>query len=959
MRLKDLYIRNFGLFSNQVLEDLHPGLVIIGGYNRAGKTTFMQILRHLGYGFSQSSDFFQLSKHRFDVESTVLLEEGEVCNLQLTGFAEPLVSYQKDFQKTISLREIYNHLDILTYQQIFSISLDELQQLPKGISPKNADKIQSILLGAGLADMVQIPHIEEYMRKEAEKIGGKNGSPRVREFKPYNLQIKDGLALREAAWQQIDQYQDKKSHLAQLTDQLNSNEEEIGELNAQITRLDVLKNNYLDCREIERLEMIIDNLMINTENQEKYVDLPSGFLEKAKDLRVSLITAEENYHQHLRQLKERRKTDDLIKFKNDLLSLSTAIDKSHHNLSGLREKLRNYYDLKDNHLKQHEEIVAQMNSLNIKWGGDFEKILTINTDQIQQDLLVQQIDKFRDLQRRETINQERLKELEKEKARLKHRWESIKFSNINNHLKIYYLWASLFILAGIIVSLFNLWLGGICGLTGIIGTLIILIYKYFTESALRLDKTKIERQLEIIQLQINDKQQDLQRINASLDLIDADLNCYRQKLGLSPSASLEMIQHFYQRIPQIRRDINKLHQLEAKKTKVRLLLTMELTKIASLVDQFSHGKVGRENDLIDKNAEIFYAVEYLVEDLKIAKELENSEQIILDLSIIIRELIQCDESDTLLLSLNEFITNGEEYVRLEELKTQIEALKIKILQALKTDRVRKAFNLSSSDDQGFIQSFQRFFALFTSAEDVQQVYDDAKRRLVALEELVNQVKEQRQSTRDEIARLATTDNLKQAQSQIDDARSYLRPLAEKYAIYSGAAFLLKQIKKRFIESTKGTLLSEASVALQQITGGEYQQILPPDDLMIADFQTLATSGVLKKTVEVLSRGTREQLFLAVRLSRIKEITPPLPVILDDSLVNFDLPHRQRALDLFIELANTHQVFVLTCQPYLPQYIIESGARAQYWRLEEGRFRQTEGVDLVNYLSAVPGYEHLA
>ena len=35
--------------ANQTLEDLHPGLVIVGGCNRAGKSTFMQVLQYLGY----------------------------------------------------------------------------------------------------------------------------------------------------------------------------------------------------------------------------------------------------------------------------------------------------------------------------------------------------------------------------------------------------------------------------------------------------------------------------------------------------------------------------------------------------------------------------------------------------------------------------------------------------------------------------------------------------------------------------------------------------------------------------------------------------------------------------------------------------------------------------------------------------------------------------------------------
>ena len=51
MRIKRLHIGDFGILQNQTLDDLTPGLVIVG-HNRAGKSTFMQVLRLLGYGIS-------------------------------------------------------------------------------------------------------------------------------------------------------------------------------------------------------------------------------------------------------------------------------------------------------------------------------------------------------------------------------------------------------------------------------------------------------------------------------------------------------------------------------------------------------------------------------------------------------------------------------------------------------------------------------------------------------------------------------------------------------------------------------------------------------------------------------------------------------------------------------------------------------------------------------------------
>mgnify|MGYP001409752486 CR=1 FL=1 len=51
MKIRRLFIKDFGIFHNELLEDIAPGLVVIGGHNRAGKTTFLELLRYLPFGF--------------------------------------------------------------------------------------------------------------------------------------------------------------------------------------------------------------------------------------------------------------------------------------------------------------------------------------------------------------------------------------------------------------------------------------------------------------------------------------------------------------------------------------------------------------------------------------------------------------------------------------------------------------------------------------------------------------------------------------------------------------------------------------------------------------------------------------------------------------------------------------------------------------------------------------------
>ncbi|MFW6229945.1 MAG: AAA family ATPase [Halanaerobium sp.] len=47
MYYKKIYIRDFGIFQNQTLNNISKNLVVIGGKNRAGKSTFLKLLRYL------------------------------------------------------------------------------------------------------------------------------------------------------------------------------------------------------------------------------------------------------------------------------------------------------------------------------------------------------------------------------------------------------------------------------------------------------------------------------------------------------------------------------------------------------------------------------------------------------------------------------------------------------------------------------------------------------------------------------------------------------------------------------------------------------------------------------------------------------------------------------------------------------------------------------------------------
>ena len=72
--------------------------------------------------------------------------------------------------------------------------------------------------------------------------------------------------------------------------------------------------------------------------------------------------------------------------------------------------------------------------------------------------------------------------------------------------------------------------------------------------------------------------------------------------------------------------------------------------------------------------------------------------------------------------------------------------------------------------------------------------------------------------------------------------------------------------------------------------------------------------VLPHPALYLSRGTTDQLYLAVRLAVCRLCLPELPpIVLDDALTAFDDARLKLALELLSELARQQQIILFTCQ----------------------------------------------
>ncbi|HET9417312.1 MAG TPA: AAA family ATPase [Candidatus Limnocylindria bacterium] len=153
-------------------------------------------------------------------------------------------------------------------------------------------------------------------------------------------------------------------------------------------------------------------------------------------------------------------------------------------------------------------------------------------------------------------------------------------------------------------------------------------------------------------------------------------------------------------------------------------------------------------------------------------------------------------------------------------------------------------------------------------------------------------------------------------------------LARTWATTALAARLLAETRRRYERERQPDVVKSAQAYFRHITNGRYERITaPPGD---ASVRVETEAGDQLEPSE-LSRGTVEQLYLALRFGLIEEFArhaEPLPVVMDDILVNFDEARTERAASAIGQLAATHQVIFFTCREETARALDPGGERTR-------------------------------
>jgi uncharacterized protein YhaN len=162
--------------------------------------------------------------------------------------------------------------------------------------------------------------------------------------------------------------------------------------------------------------------------------------------------------------------------------------------------------------------------------------------------------------------------------------------------------------------------------------------------------------------------------------------------------------------------------------------------------------------------------------------------------------------------------------------------------------------------------------------------------------------------------MAGTDEASVLAEQAQQTLSEVRGYAENYVRLRLAARILRDEIEGFRRRHRDPILTRASAYFRSLTCGSLATIDTDfDELDQPVLVGLRPNGE-RLRVEAMSTGTRDQLYLALRLATLDhyvESSEPLPFIVDDILIQFDDDRSRATLEALVDFSAKTQVILFT------------------------------------------------
>jgi len=896
MEIRELQIDGFGIFSTKKVTGISSGLNIIYGPNEFGKTTLLEFIRCMLFGFPKKSQkvnqYEPINGGRLGGVLKCVLASGQMISVDRQAEKKdgPIIRTEStENQGQSYLDSLLGYATKEVFKNLYGFTIDELHD----IQSLRGEEIKSRIYGVGMGlGEVSLGKIEQDLDKACAGIFRPRGQSRI------------GMILSEVneIEKEVMQAQENLGKFNVLTNALSEmNCEKSSKIKA-IDNLELTKKLLETRQELFPVVVEILTAMEEVEQMEDILNFPENGMRRLSSIQL-------DSHNLLEQVKEEKQAYDELKIKlnnivvnDDLLAREGDVLFLQQSLNEVQSAIKEELKVKNERGHVSAQIIVDLSAMGQDWTE--ERISEFELSELEKKEIQGFYNRLSECRQNETSAKDKLNLYREQKE-----------ANKPEPKPVLSLWKR---------ALPNGLIG--VGLTGIAVGGISLDYVYLVLGIAMVSLGALLRNKMLVEKKIFEESEDTLEISLVKLLTNATEEREKSFSGwflwlsergldqqLSPLAAeklgdkasgikIRMVHRegIDERLSEMSQTIEKVSQRVEKIAPFLKNYIMDndtSMNIQLICRHFDEARIlSVERDNLEAQGR------GLLEKIKV---LENKiEEKNGELSDFLKSVDTVDADS--------FIEKNKIFERKKYLDRVI---------ADKKGYIQSRVGLGDSYDE-FIESIKS-----SSPEENHQKIKSVLKQLSELNAEKDKLFQVIGENRIRIDYLVNNEDMSKQQAQLEIGRQKIKESSREWAINKIALYMLDKTRKKYERERQPAVIKAAEEIFCDVTQGSYARIFKPmgsDDIFIVD-ENERVKGLLE-----MSRGTREQLYLALRFGLIEEHekrSEPLPLVMDDIFVNFDDDRNNQILDRLRKFSEERQVIVLTCHKRTLDAYSSRGANA--------------------------------
>lgn len=880
MQIHEIHIDGFGIFTDKHATGLTSGVNVIYGPNEFGKTTLLDFIRRILFGFpriSTSTNPYP-AVHGGAYGGRLVCELCSGANITILRMEGPhrgkvIISKESgELSGQDSLDSILGYITETFYNNVYAISLDELQE----VKSLQGEDIRNRIYGAGLGlGGISLTAIKGEFIKQREALYKPSRSKQ--EMSRLYGDIRELKGKIREIQKDLEKYDDTLKQRDVLIEEVKDIGGKINNLELEKRSLEHKENlypTYLDLCDAKSELSELEVLPLFTEEA----------LEKLEERKKDLLGLEKQVTEdsdNIRDWESKRKglvyNEQVIEQEASVLSLQRSSD-------SYTSALRDIPSVKQERGDSARKIQGEFARMGEGWTE--EAVMNFNLTHLQKDTMRSYKTGLDDAMRNVRSAEDKLEQ---------HRETKLAaapggFKGPAFYKYAMYCMVGLGLAGGVWGAISSQW-----GLAGLSAT-ILIIGALVSLNIWRGNKIKLVDHLE------NRFDERLGQAKSEYKRLDDEWREFLRGINfdesLSPDGALE-----------VARAIEDIQSALSSRDK----LDDRIRRMQATIDDAKrlHDKVTSCFDKLEISDDICANIEIFVKHLDTAKNTKRDKE---NLGRQIEELTT--KIDGLRAEREKAEKEFQRYIYSlgaadeEDFRAKYEVFTRRIKLSDKINESRKiiqtAIGIGSYYDN-FIKSISA-----TNPEEIEFQLGQANDEIKGLKADLERKNQAIGGLRTKIEQLSSGEDLLVSQSQIELKKQQLYDYSREWVKLQISLFALEKAISKYEDTRQPGVIKAAEGVFFTITDGTYTAIIKPVD---SDELHIRDSLGISKSVVKMSRGTKEQLYLAMRLGLIGEYeirSEPMPIITDDILVNFDDDRGPLAIKALEEFSRDRQIIVLTC-----------------------------------------------